>query len=119
MNKNVKEWLIVLSIWIPLIVIIAGSIMYLNGIFDETSMEELFPALFFGIGVGWWILNLTSDMFPHLKWAVVSGLVAFAATVTVSLCVSTNAGMVVFGAVGIGTAVIVAIKGIIKRIFRL
>ena len=47
----IKDIAIVLCVWIPLLFIIVGGIIWIDGGFYGTLMEQLFPAIFFGFSV--------------------------------------------------------------------
>ena len=82
-KSNVKETVIVLSIVIPtLFIFICGGI-WVNGGFDRTIMEQLFPAIFFGfLAAVLTVIILSNTSCKPLVWAIVAAII-FIATIII------------------------------------
>ena len=84
-NKNkslAKDIAIATSIWGPLLFIIIGGMIWKDGGFDGTIMEQLFPALFFAFLAAFAVVIILSNIFkytPIVWW--VSAIIIFVATV--------------------------------------
>lgn len=117
-NKNkgkslAKDIGILLLVWVPLLFIIIGGLIWKNDGFDGTIMEELFPALFFGFIAGFATLCFVSNIFKGSTplW-VVATLLVFAATVALYLLELTTALCIVVGI----PIVLLLLLGLIKWI---
>lgn len=102
-NKNkgkslAKDIGMLLLVWVPLLFIIIGGLIWKNDGFDGTIMEELFPALFLGFIAGFATLIFVSNIFKGSTplW-VVATLLVFAATVVLYLLELTTALCIVMG----------------------
>ncbi len=116
-KKKLKEFSIVLAVWVPLLFIIIGGIAWKNDRFDGTIMEELFPALFFGIiGAGLTIL-LLSNIFRHARtlWWILGGVIVLVAVVIMYMCHAQTALLVTGGVIGGCTVLMLIIKSIAGR----
>ena len=102
-NKNkgkslAKDIGILLFVWVPLLFIIIGGLIWKNDGFDGTIMENLFPALFFGFIAGFATLIFVSNVFRESTpiW-VIATLLVFATTVALYLLELTTALCIVMG----------------------
>jgi hypothetical protein len=102
-NKNkgkslAKDIGILLFVWVPLLFIIIGGLIWKNDGFDGTIMEKLFPALFFGFIAGFATLIFVSNVFRESTpiW-VIATLLVFATTVALYLLELTTALCIVMG----------------------
>lgn len=112
MNKNnkhlAKDIGILLSIWVPLLVIFIGGPIWLNGGFNGTIMEELFPALFLGFVAAFTSVIIVSNLFrdyPIIWW--ISGIVLGITVVILNMCQAHNASVVILGACGVAACILV------------
>lgn len=117
MNRKLKDILVALAIFIPLIFIIVGGIMYLNGTFDGTFMKELYPAMFFGFGTGF-VTFILAALIGDIKWMLLLAFVAFILTIVLWLFVSKPAAINLFIGIGLIVALINTVSGIIQSIKR-
>ncbi len=117
-NKNkgkslAKDIGSLLLVWVPLLFIIIGGLIWKNDGFDGTIMEELFPALFFGFIAGFATLSFVSSIFEDSTLLrVVATLLVFAATVALYLLELTTALCIVVGI----PIVLLLLLGLIKWI---
>ena len=85
-NKNkslAKDIAILMTIWGPLLFIIIGGVMWKNGKFDGTIMEQLFPAMFYGFIGAFAIVIILSNLFKYSTtiWIIGAVVVFFGAVV--------------------------------------
>lgn len=76
---------ILLSVWGPLLFIIIGGINYINGGFDGTLMEELFPAIFLGFFAGFITLIIISNILKNASmkvWLIPAVIMFFITVIT-------------------------------------
>jgi hypothetical protein len=117
MNKNnkslAKDIGILLSIWLPLLFIFIGGSIWLNGGFNGTIMEELFPALFLGFVSAFITIIIVSNLFrdrPIIWW--ISGIALGITVVILNMCQAHNASAVIFGACGVAACILVLVRWI-------
>lgn len=78
----IKDIAIVLCVWIPLLFIIVGGIIWIDGGFYGTLMEQLFPAIFFGFIAAYCVLLILSNLFQGVPKAwFISAITVFITTV--------------------------------------
>ena len=87
----VKDIMILLSVWGPLLFIIIGGSIYLNDGFDGTFMENLFPAIFWGLITSFISVIIVSNLLKNSErlW-IITGIIVFAVTLIVYLMDLTN-----------------------------
>lgn len=113
-NKSLaKDIGITLSVWIPLLFIIVGGIMWRKDSFDGTIMEQLYPALFLGFISGFATLIFVSNIFKKspVIW-IITAISVLIATVVLYLLNLTTALVVVM----LVPIVLVLLMVVIKRI---
>lgn len=118
-NKKslVKDIAILLLVWIPLLFILIGGFLWTNDKFDGTIMEKLFPALFFGFLSTYFVIIITSNLFPdHSAIWFISGPVVGITTVILEMCNAHIASLVIFSGCCIGLVVLLLFKWL-KRLF--
>ena len=111
-NKSlVKDIAILLLVWIPLLFIIIGGSMWLNGKFDGTIMEQLFPALFFGILTTFFVIIITSNLFPnHSAIWFFAGPILGITAVVLEMCNARIGCMFILIGTGIGLAIVLLVR---------
>jgi hypothetical protein len=116
-NKHLaKDIGILLLVWVPLLFIMIGGFIWLDGGFDGTIMENLFPALFFGFVTAFITIVIAGNLFrdyPIIWW--ISGIVLGIATVILQMCQAYNTVMVIMCACGVAACVLVVVKWIQKQ----
>ena len=82
-NKKslIKEIAIASCVLVLLLFIIIGGITWMNDGFDGTIMEQLFPAIFFGLIAAYCVLIILSNLLQDAKLWFIGAIVVFVATV--------------------------------------
>ena len=108
-----KDIAAVASIWGPLLFIIIGGLVWKNGGFDGTIMEQLFPALFFGFIAAFGVIIVLSNIFKNSStiWWVV-GAITLVATVICYMLELTSILTVGGIVLAVGICLLVLIKWI-------
>ncbi len=115
-KSRLKDIAIVSTIWGPLLFIIIGGIAWINGSFDGTIMEQLFPAMFFGFLVTFVVVVILSNIFPKSTtlWGI-SAIVVFIAS-TVCYMLGLTFVLKVGGIVlGVGLCLLALVKWIVSK----
>ena len=117
MNKNnkslIKDIGILLSIWVPLLFFLIGGLIWLDGGFDDTIMEELLPALLFGFVTAFITFITVGNLFhdyPIIWW--ISGIALGTTIVILQMCQAYDASMIVMGACFVPTLILILVKWI-------
>ena len=76
-----KDIAIALTVLVPLLFIVVGGLIWNNGGFDGTIMEEFFPAMFFGFLAAYAVLIIFSNIFNHGAVWVIGAIITFIATI--------------------------------------
>ena len=78
----IKDIAILLCVWVPLLFVIIGGIIWIDGGFYGTLMEQLFPAIFFGFIAAYCVLLILSNLFQGVPKAwFISAITVFITTV--------------------------------------
>ena len=117
MNKNnkslAKDIGILLSVWGPLLFILIGGFIWLDGGFDGTIMEKVLPAFTLGFAAAFVTVLIVGKLFrdyPIIMW--ISGIVLGIVTFILSMCEADTAVMIVLGICGVVACVLVVVKWI-------
>ena len=97
----IKDIAILLCVWVPLLFVIIGGIIWIDGGFYGTLMEQLFPAIFFGFIAAYFVLLILSNLFQGVPKAWFIG--AITVFITTVLCWMLEIKIVLlYGAIIIG-----------------
>ena len=115
-NKSIiKDIAMLLSIWVPLLFVIIGGMIWMSDGFDGTIMEQLFPAIFCGFIAAVLIVISLSNICPNdlIVWIIAA--IVLIATVIVYMLDLTDVliggAIILFG----GAIVLILIKMIAGR----
>ena len=95
MKKNekstIKDVMILLFVWGPLLFILIGGSIYLNEGFNGTFMERLFPAIFWGLIAAFVSLIIISNLLKNSErlW-IITAIIVFIGTLIVYIMDLTN-----------------------------
>lgn len=116
-NKHLaKDIGILLLVWGPLLFIMIGGFIWLDGGFGGTIMESLFPALVLGFVTAFTTIIVVGNLFrdrPIIWW--ISGIALGITVVILNMCQAYNASAVIVGACGVATCILVLVRWIKEK----
>ena len=102
---------------VPFLFIVIGGLIYSDGGFDGTIMEELYPALFFGFIVAFVVIAILGDVFPDYPMLRrIAGPALGTIMVILEMCHAKVASRILFGTCCFGLCLLGIVRWIQRKI---